>query len=115
MRLTAYHGTGPEEPLVGGQDPVSRHRLTSLWASNSYRLAAQFQDKIAVLNAVSYRGQAGLSIGSPPIQLINSLFQCDQSFLDTYQRGIGAVGRHLRALPHVLSGAHAGKLGSGQD
>lgn len=44
MRLIAYHGTGPEEPLVGGQDPVSRHRLTSLWASNSYRLAAQFQD-----------------------------------------------------------------------
>ena len=42
--LTAFHGTAPGEPLVGGQDPVSNQMLPCLWASNSYFLAAQFQD-----------------------------------------------------------------------
>jgi len=42
--LDAYHGTIPGAPLVGGQDPVSPHTLACLWASNSYYLAAQFQD-----------------------------------------------------------------------
>lgn len=44
LSLTAYHGTHPDEPLVGGKNPVSRHTLQALWASNSYFLAAQFQD-----------------------------------------------------------------------
>jgi hypothetical protein len=42
--LTAYHGTAPDAPLVGGKDPVSANTLQALWASNSYYLAAQFQD-----------------------------------------------------------------------
>jgi len=41
----AYHGTAPGAPLVGGRDVVSwRQRMTVLWASDSYDLAAQFQD-----------------------------------------------------------------------
>ena len=43
-RIIAYHGTTPEAPLIGGQDPVSSRTLDVLWASNSYDLAAQFQD-----------------------------------------------------------------------
>lgn len=44
LTLDAYHGTIPGAPLVGGQDTVSPHTLACLWASNSYYLAAQFQD-----------------------------------------------------------------------
>ncbi len=44
MILTSFHGTHPEAPLVGGQDIVSARQLQVLWASNSYDLAAQFQD-----------------------------------------------------------------------
>lgn len=44
VTLTAYHGRFRGAPLVGGQDPVSPNTLTSVWASNSYYLAAQFQD-----------------------------------------------------------------------
>ena len=43
-RIIAYHGTTPDAPLFGGQDPVSSRRLEVLWASDSYDLAAQFQD-----------------------------------------------------------------------
>lgn len=43
-RLVAFHGTKAGAPLLGGQDPVSHRVLRCLWASNSYFLAAQFQD-----------------------------------------------------------------------
>ena len=43
-RIIAYHGTTPDAPLFGGQDPVSSRRLEVLWVSDSYDLAAQFQD-----------------------------------------------------------------------
>jgi hypothetical protein len=42
--LVAYHGTAPGAPLIGGPCPVSRRKLDVLWTSNSYFLAAQFQD-----------------------------------------------------------------------
>lgn len=42
--LTTYHGTAAGAPLVGGKDPVSNRMLEALWVSNSYYLAAQFQD-----------------------------------------------------------------------
>lgn len=42
--LTTYHGTAVGAPLVGGGDIVSNRKLEALWVSNSYHLAAQFQD-----------------------------------------------------------------------
>jgi hypothetical protein len=44
LTLNAFHGTSPGAPLTGGKDPVSSKILECLWVSNSYYLAAQFQD-----------------------------------------------------------------------
>lgn len=42
--MIVFHGTLPGAPLIGGQDPVSSATLEVLWVSDSYDLAAQFQD-----------------------------------------------------------------------